>query len=338
MRKLLPAVLIVALAGCGSSSTPKHTATTSTRPATRTSTVAAAAPAPGLSAAENPGSASFPSAARTTLTALAKSAKAIGQLGPATGTFTPGMQRVAFGVLSPGGEFVYGPTALYIAKTPTGPVSGPYLAPADPFAVAAPYRSTQNAGPSGVQAIYATEVPVAAPGTYPILALTHDTSGQVIAAPGEIAVAASTPIPGVGEKPPQIATDTLATDHGDIALVTTRNPPDDMHAVSLNQVLGKKPVALLFSTPELCTSRVCGPVTDIAVQLEHEFAGKVIFIHEEVYADNQPTKGLRAQMKAFHLETDPWLFTINKQGVIAARLEGAFGVNAFRKAVEAALA
>jgi hypothetical protein len=335
MRKLLPAVLILTLAGCGSSSSPKQSSTTSTRPAS--SSTVAAAPAPGLSAAENPGPASFPSARGTTLTALAKSAKAVGQLGPATGTFTPGMQRVAFGVLSPGGDFVYGPTALYIAKSPTGAVSGPYLAPADPFAVAAPYRSTQNAGPGGVQAIYATEVPVAAPGTYPILALTHDTSGQVIAAPGEIAVASSTPIPGVGAKPPAIATDTLASDHGNLALVTTRNPPDDMHAVSFNQVLGKKPIALLFSTPQLCTSRVCGPVTDVAVQLEHEFAGKVVFIHEEVYANNQPTRGLRAQMKAFHLQTDPWLFTINRQGVIAARLEGAFGLNAFRKAVEAAL-
>ncbi len=42
-------------------------------------------------------------------------------------------------------------------------------------------------------------------------------------------------------------------------------------------------------------------------------------------------------MKAFHLETEPWLFTINRKGVIAARLEGSFGVNAFTQAIEAAL-
>ena len=41
-----------------------------------------------------------------------------------------------------------------------------------------------------------------------------------------------------------------------------------MHAVSFKDVLGKRPIALLFSTPQLCISKVCGPVTDIAVQLE----------------------------------------------------------------------
>jgi hypothetical protein len=110
-----------------------------------------------------------------------------------------------------------------------------------------------------------------------------------------------------------------------------------MHAVSLNQVLGKRPVALLFSTPQLCTSRVCGPVTDIAVSLQKEFAGQIDFIHQEVYVDNQPSKGLRPQMKAFHLQTEPWLFAIDRRGVIVARLEGAFGANELRAALQAAL-
>ena len=53
--------------------------------------------------------------------------------------------------------------------------------------------------------------------------------------------------------------------------------------------------------------------------------------------DNELQKGLRPQLRAFHLETEPWLFTIDQQGQVAARLEGSFGVNAFRRAVEAAL-
>ena len=110
-----------------------------------------------------------------------------------------------------------------------------------------------------------------------------------------------------------------------------------MHSVSFNNLLGKRPVALLFSTPELCTSKVCGPVTDIAVQLQHEFGNRIAFIHQEIYIDNQPTKGLRPQLKAFHIETEPWLFTIDRRGVIAARLEGAFGLAEARLAIEAAL-
>jgi hypothetical protein len=125
--------------------------------------------------------------------------------------------------------------------------------------------------------------------------------------------------------------------HGNVTLLTTRLPPEEMHWVSFDQVLGKRPIALLFSTPALCTSRVCGPVTDIDVELAHQFGGRIVFIHEEVYVDNQASKGLRLQLKAFHLETEPWLFAVNRRGVIVARLEGAFGVNELHQALEAAL-
>jgi hypothetical protein len=102
-------------------------------------------------------------------------------------------------------------------------------------------------------------------------------------------------------------------------------------------VLGKRPVALLFSTPQLCQSRVCGPVTDIAVELERTYGKQVTFIHEEVYVDNQVNTGLRPQLRAFGLQTEPWLFTFDRQDKVAARLEGAFGVNAFRGAVQRSL-
>ena len=202
--------------------------------------------------------------------------------------------------------------------------------------VAPQFRSKQNAGPGGIKAIYAAQIPIPGPGTYTVLSITSTAKG-LIGAPGEIAVAKSSPIPNVGQRPPDIATDTSATVHGDEKLLTTRLPPENMASVSLDQVLGKKPIALLFSTPQLCISRVCGPVTDVAVQVQHRFGNQVAFIHEEVYVDNQPSKGLRPQLKAFHLRTEPWLFAINRKGVIVARLEGAFGTTELRQAVQAAL-
>ena len=150
-------------------------------------------------------------------------------------------------------------------------------------------------------------------------------------------MARSSPIPAVGEKAPDIATDTPASVGGKLSLLTTRTPPESMHAVSLRQVLGHRPVALLFSTPQFCVSRVCGPVTDVTVDLQHEFGDRIAFIHQEVYAGNQPHQGLRAQMKAFHLQTEPWLFAINRRGVIVARLEGAFGTTELRAALQKAL-
>jgi hypothetical protein len=258
------------------------------------------------------------------------------QLGAATGTFTPGRRRFAFALTDRTGRFAYAPTALYIARSPGAAAQGPFLAPADPMEVAPRYRSRENAGPGGIKAIYAARLPLPHAGTYALLALTRTRRG-LIGAAGEVAVAASSPIPDVGQRPPAIATETAASVNGNIALLTTRHPPEHMAEVSLRQVLGRRPVALLFSTPQLCTSRVCGPVTDVTVAAQREFADRIAFIHQEVYVDNDPAKGLRPQLQAFHLRTEPWLFAINRHGVIVARLEGAFGQSELRAALRAAL-
>jgi hypothetical protein len=324
----------MALAGCGSSSKSSSQQASQSSSATTQS-----APPPAvaeLGAAQHPQLSQFPAPGGRTLQQLAATVGSSAQLGAANGTFTPGSRRYAFALNASSGAFIYAPTALYLARTPSGPAQGPFLAPADPLTVAPQYRSKQNAGPGGIQAIYAADLPLPHTGTYVVLSLTRTQHG-LIGAPGELAVAASSPIPDVGQRPPAVATDTPASVGGNTALLTTRTPPDDMHAVSFKDVLGKQPILLLISTPQLCISRVCGPVTDVAVSLEHEFASRIAFIHQEVYVNNQPKSGLRPPLKAFHLQTEPWLFTINRHGVIAARLEGSFGVNAFTNAIQAAL-
>jgi hypothetical protein len=343
----LVAILALALvmAGCGSSAghgSSSSSSTTTGSPAsapTASATTSGAVSPPAineLAAAEHPHSSQFPVAGGRSLRQLGALVKASAQLGAATGTFTPGVRRIAFGLNSTSGRFIYAPTALYISRNPGAPAHGPYLAPADPMTVAPADRSQQNSGPGGIKAIYAARVPIPRSGTFTLLALTRSAKG-LIGSPGEIAVAASSAIPDVGQRPPAIATDTPATVGGNQALLTTRRPPERMQSVSLNQVLGKRPVALLFSTPQFCVSRVCGPVTDVAVALQHQFAKRITFIHQEVFADNQPNKGFRAQMKAFHLSTEPWLFVINRRGVIVARLEGAFGTSEVTQALKAAL-
>jgi hypothetical protein len=137
--------------------------------------------------------------------------------------------------------------------------------------------------------------------------------------------AADDPIPAVGTAPPRMHTPTLTDVGGNAAAIDTRLPPSSMHDVDFADVLGKKPVMLIFATPQLCQSRVCGPVVDLAEQVKAKSSNSdVAFIHMEVYNDNRIDKGIRPQMAAFHLQTEPWLFTFNKQGKVAARIEGAF--------------
>jgi hypothetical protein len=352
-RTLVAAIgTVIALAACGSSSsssrpahaptaptapTPASTRTTATTATTETTATTAPPPAVAdLSAAERPVASAFPPADGRSLLTLGRLVGETATLGAANGVFTPGEQRFAFALTDRTNRFIYAPTAVYVATAPNAAATGPYLAPDDPMGVRPQYRSEQNAAPGGLEAIYWTTIPLPRSGVFDILALTRDGT-KLIGSTGEVAVAQSTPIPAVGQRPPAIATETASSVHGDIGLLTTRIPPENMHSVSFNQVLGKRPIALLVSTPELCTSRVCGPVTDIMVELQHQFGNEITFIHQEVYVDNDPTKGLRPQLHAFHLETEPWLFTITRQGVIAARLQGAFGINEARQALEAAL-
>ena len=337
----------VALGACGGSDGAANTGTSGRPVANRivaqghqAGSLKATASAPpavaNLAAAMHPSASNFPRVGGRSLKQLARQIKAIAQLGGGGQAFSPGVKRFAFALTDRDNRFIYSPTAVYIATSPDAPAHGPFLAAADSLSVPPQYRSNENDGPGGLKAIYAAQLPLPRAGVYYLLALTR-VGDHLIGSTGQVNVTEHSPIPDVGQRPPAIMTDTLASVHGDVSLATTRKPPENMHSVSFNEVLGKRPVALLFSTPELCTSRVCGPVTDIMVMLQHELGNRMTFIHQEIYVNNEPTRGLRSQLHAFHLETEPWLFTINRHGVIAARLEGVFGVNEARQALDAAL-
>jgi hypothetical protein len=332
--RLLPAACVAALlaAGCGGGSSTTGTRATRANPETPPGS-------PQAVAAAHPHAAEFPRPAGRTLQQLADTLSPGAQAAPATSVYTPGTNRLAFGLIDEQGQFLYAPSAVYVARGPHAPARGPFLAPADSLQVRAPFRSRTSAqDPGDVKAVYAARVPLLRAGRWYVLVATRSgDDGPPVGATTRVDVARSSAIPAVGDAAPRIDTPTLASAGGDVKAIDTRVPPDDMHKVSFKDVLGRKPVALLFATPALCQSRVCGPVVDVAAQLESVFGARVAFIHNEVYVDNDPGKGLRPQLKAFHLQTEPWLFAIDRRGRIVARLEGAFGIAEMRAAIERAL-
>ena len=277
----------------------------------------------------------FPSPGRQTLRELGSTVGAV-QVGLASSEFTSGENRLAFGVIARDNRFIYGKSAVYVASTPDEVPEGPFPAPADPLVIEPPFRS-RNAAAEGdtIAAIYAAKLDLR-PGRYAVLVVTKTSQG-LVGGSAYIRVKRSSPIPAVGDRPPSVETETIASAGGNVEAIDTRVPPDDMHEENFADVLGKKPVVLLFATPALCQTRVCGPVTDIAAQLQKEYGDRATFIHQEVYEDNKVQNGLREPLRQFNLRTEPWLFTFNAQGEVAARLEGSFGTEAFRQAVEAAL-
>jgi len=291
--------------------------------------------------AAQPAVADFPAAEGKTLNQLAEEVKGGGlvEVGLATSVFTVGESRLAFGVIDDQGQFVYGKTAVYAAPTPDSPAVGPIVAPADVLVTEGRYRSRQAAEETDpFAAVYQAQVPFDRKGKWSILTVT-ERDGAWVAAPAQVDVNTkkADEIPDVGEPAPKVATDTLASAKGDVEMIDTRVPPSDMHEASFDDVVGKKPVALLFATPQLCQSRVCGPVTDVALQLKAKYGDRMEFIHQEVYVRNDPNAGLRDPLGAFRLRTEPWLFVVGADGKVTARLEGSFGLTAVEEAIRTGL-
>ena len=290
--------------------------------------------------AVNPDKAEFPAASGKTLEELANEMTAGPTLGMAPSVFTTGgASRLAFGVIGQDGKPVYGPTAVYVAPSPGEPAEGPFVAPADVLLTDARYRSKQAATEQDpFAAIYAAEVDFPKRGQFAVLSATKGADGKFVGATGQVQVSSKNAdvVPSVGEEAPKVQTDTLESMKGDQALLDTREPASDMHE-NFADVVGKKPVALLFATPQLCASRVCGPVTDIALQLRAKYGEQMSFIHQEVYVDNDVSKGLREPLRQFNLPSEPWLFVVDERGKITSRLEGSIGLQQFEDAIKTAL-
>jgi hypothetical protein len=333
MRRLVLVGLLLALGGCGGGDASSDNGVEQV-------------PAEGglreqIRAAQGVDASAFPAAEGRTLDEVATEIRGGGtvEVGLASSVFTVGSNRLAFGVIDDQGQFVYGPTAVYVAPTPRSRAQGPIAAPADVLMTEARYRSRQAAEETDpFAAVYQAQVPFRRKGSYSILVVTR-RGDTYVAAPAQVQVRTkqADPIPDVGEPAPEVATDTLESVKGNRDLLDTRTPPSEMHEQSFDQVVGSKPVALLFATPQLCQSRVCGPVTDVALQLQSEYGDRVEFIHQEVYVDNDPNAGLRDPLQAFKLPTEPWLFVVDENGRISSRLEGSFGLTAFENAIKTAL-
>jgi hypothetical protein len=344
----LPCLLAVAIlvAGCGSSDS-----------STSSGGTAASRPAPPKS--------DFPKTEGRTLREIVKAADSHAELvvSPAALAFYKGENRYPFGVFHADRSQVDdAKVALYVARVPhvepgsdeaaengkkkgavarartealEQPAMGPYPAAIESLATKPAYRAqTTTSDPDAATIVYTTDVDFPSNGEWRVAALIKQGGETVATLLPSASVGEFKGVPKVGEKAPKIHTPTPADVGGDLSKITTRIPPDTQNRVDYADVLGKEPILLLFATPQFCQSRVCGPVVDVAEQVKEQYDDKAAFIHMEIYKDNDPSKGVRPQVRAFHLPSEPWLFAINRKGVVQAVVEGAFGVERMTKIVE----
>ncbi len=323
-------------------------------------------PAESAQSRPAPPKSAFPTPYGRTLKELIKETDARTELivTPAALAFYKGANRYPFGVAErKGGDVDDAEVALYYAKVPAPklggksepgskgpgataesqaleePAVGPFPAKIESLAAKPAFQAkTTTADPDAAGVVYAAQLDFPSDGQWRLAAVIREGDETSATLLPSVSVGEFTDIPRPGQPAPMIHTPTAEDVGGDLGEITTRIPPDTQNKVDYGDALGKEPIVLLFATPQFCQSRVCGPVVDVAEQAKQEYGDKAAFIHMEIYNDNDPGKLVRPQVRAFHLPTEPWLFTIDRNGTVSAAVEGAFGIEAMDRAVDKAIA
>ncbi len=134
----------------------------------------------------------------------------------------------------------------------------------------------------------------------------------------------------IGETAPLVATPTV--DDTPLEDLTTDFPIHEaFYQVSLEDALtnGNRTVAI-FATPAFCTSGACGPMVRQTKEISESYPD-VNWVHVEVYRGfNEDSFApdvdhLAPAVVDFGLPSEPWIFVMDEEGVVIARIEGVLG-------------
>lgn len=200
-----------------------------------------------------------------------------------------------------------------------------------PYGASEGHAEEHQAG--DITGIYVARPTFDTAGPWGVVARVTQADGVIRAGQVDFTVEADADVPGPGD--PAIASKTaVATAPEEIAKICTADPVDDMHGLSLDEALKNgKPTVVLFATPALCTSRVCGPSLEALVELKKRYGEKANFMHIEIYPERDYEKPAAA-IDEWKLPSEPWLFLIDGAGKVVERYEGGIGLTELDPAVQ----
>jgi hypothetical protein len=225
-----------------------------------------------------------------------------------------GASRYAFGLVGPDGPLPGAQATVYVGADPAKPATATVGA-----------VELTDPGLSG-RGLYVATVPFAKAGEY-FVAVVAKTAAGSFKGGTKVVVAKKSKSPVAGQRVPVVKTPTTSDPMNAHPLCSRKPKPCSMHAISLDRaVKSGKPTVVVFAAPAFCQTELCGPDVEIVQKVADRFAGRANFIHVEAYVNaTTPTDGkLAPALKAFHFDSEPWLYLIDKNGVVHDRISGAF--------------
>lgn len=235
--------------------------------------------------------------------------------GEATWNLVPGgypellvgeQRRFAFGLLTLDNERVSDPDVEVYTREVGGEVLG------------GPFTADFHADAGGGLGVYVARLDAERTGHLEVVAVSggdHGAAAVNVVEPADSAV----PVPGDEAVVTATPTTAEALGYGELC---TRQPDCPMHDVSLDQALAAgRPVVLMFATPAYCQTAMCGPGVDTMLEVrDSRDWGELAFVHCEIFTDEGVTVG--EPVRHWDLPSEPWLFTIDRDGAVAARVDG----------------
>jgi hypothetical protein len=211
--------------------------------------------------------------------------------------------------------------------------------PTDPLRVEAdaPFKGEGLFG----QGVYVARLRFATPGTWTLEVSSRRPTGAFAVTRLPVKVVSRTSVPWIGDRAPASHNLTLR-DVADVADIDSGVPPNDMHELSIADAIAQHhPALVVFATPAFCTSAVCGPEVKAVQAMQPAFRDRIVFIHVEIYESYRPDptqRRLTAAVREWRLQTEPWVFLIDRDGIISAAFEGPAATDELRVAAERMLA
>jgi len=175
---------------------------------------------------------------------------------------------------------------------------------------------------SAVRGLYLAQLSLPRAGDWGVELLVSQANGPVETVRFAVTVLEAPATPAIGSAAPR-SRNLIARDVKDLRDIDTSPKPDArLHQVRIADAIAQgKPQLIVFATPQFCTSRMCGPVVDIARTLLPTYGKRVAFIHQEIWQDFAAKK-MFATVEEWRLDTEPWVFVVDGQGIIRAKFEG----------------